>query len=271
MKDYALAGYTTSSDKQTMLAFSSVSDFTIRLPSPNVNQTQLHLMVTIRDTLDCVVSVNLSMVVVSVDVSSINQLVGQLYKSTSALASNPLIRLLSSGNQNTVAQLITSISQYFNQIDDQNTADAISSRRQCLKMSCVATQFSFRWRVFREYLCFVVNKCHLSTSNFVDHEEMFHTLCLRQSSTAMNTSGLAEFTRQQNLYASVRDYLIAFTMNLTIATPNSIRLQASSLSHLTQSTHQLTRSSVVRLCSRSLVYPHLIDGYRRWPRANLSN
>ena len=63
----------------------------------------------------------------------------------------------------------------------------------------------------------------------------------------MNASALAEFTRKQNEYAGVRDYLIASTVHLTIATPNSIRLQASSLSQLTQSTNQLTRSSAVGL------------------------
>ena len=128
VKDYALAGYTTDPEESTMLAFSSVSDFSIRLPSPDGNQTQLKLIVTVRDTLDCVVSVNVSTVVVSVDVSSISQLVDQLSNSTSALTGNSLVRLLSSGNQNTVAQLTTSLSQYFNQIDRQSTDDALSSR-----------------------------------------------------------------------------------------------------------------------------------------------
>ena len=68
----------------------------------------------------------------------------------------------------------------------------------------------------------------------------------------MNTTALAEFNRKQNLYASVRDYLIASTVNLTIATPNSIRLQASALSQLTQSTTQLTRSSSVSCTLRLL-------------------
>ena len=70
----------------------------------------------------------------------------------------------------------------------------------------------------------------------------------------MNTTALAEFDRKQNLYASVRDYLIASTVNLTIATANSIRLQASALSQLTQSTTQLTRSSSVSCASRLLTF-----------------
>jgi hypothetical protein len=61
----------------------------------------------------------------------------------------------------------------------------------------------------------------------------------------MNASALAEFTRKQKTFATVREYLITFIINLTIASPKSIRLQASSLSQLTQSTHQLTRSSTV--------------------------
>ena len=117
-----------------MLAFSSASDFNIRLPSPDVGQTRLHLLVTVRDTLDCVTSVNLTTVTVTVDVASISQLVDQISSTPSALTSNPLVRLLSSGNQNTVAQLITSLSQHFNHIDEQNVADALSSIRNTLSL-----------------------------------------------------------------------------------------------------------------------------------------
>ena len=71
-----------------------------------------------------------------------------------------------------------------------------------------------------------------------------------------------DFNRKQNLYAGVRDYLIASTINLTIATPNSIRLQASSLSQLTESTNQLTRSSAVRRATRRSfsIHVHLGNG-----------
>ena len=168
VKDYALVGCTADSEEQTIIAFSAVSDFSIRLPSPNANQTQLKLMVTVRDTLDCVVSVNLSTVLVTVDVSSIRQLVGQLYNSTSALTSNPMVRLLSSGNQNTVAQLITSLSQYFNQIDGQNTVEALSSK--CAPQTDHSSKEllpMFRWCAFREHLCFVVDKHHVSTSTLL--------------------------------------------------------------------------------------------------------
>ena len=135
VKDYTLTGYTANAEEQLMLAFSSESDFTIRLPSVDSNQTQLNLLVTIRDRLDCVVSFNLSAVNVTVDISSINQLVDQLSNPISLLTTSPLLQLLSSGNQNTVAQLVTSLSQHFNQIDGKNIGDAASSKASSLSHS----------------------------------------------------------------------------------------------------------------------------------------
>jgi hypothetical protein len=66
-----------------------------------------------------------------------------------------------------------------------------------------------------------------------------------QVSTPLNDSALIEFNAQLNSYANIRDYLMQFTTNLAIMTSDSIKLQASTLAQLTQSTNQLTRSSVV--------------------------
>jgi hypothetical protein len=142
IKEYALPGYTVDADEQLMIAFSSVSVFSIRLPSPDTNQTQLNLLVNIRDTLDCVISVNLSAVNVTVDVSSINQLVDHLSSPTICPATSPLVQLLSTGNQNIVAQLVTSLSQHFNQIDGKNIGDAVSSELN-----------PFTSRLFLERIC----------------------------------------------------------------------------------------------------------------------
>ena len=168
IKDYAVTGFTSNFNDQTMLAFSSASDFSIRLPSPDVNQTRLNLLVTVRDILDCVTSVNLSTVLVTVDISSISQLVDQISSSPSALTSNSLVRLLSSGNQNTVAQLITSLSQHFNQIDGQNVAEALSSTEHT-SLSLSKKKFSpmFRWCFVRQHLCVVAGKCHLLTGSLL--------------------------------------------------------------------------------------------------------
>jgi hypothetical protein len=58
---------------------------------------------------------------------------------------------------------------------------------------------------------------------------------------------MTEYNKQLNIYANVRDYLMQFTTNLAITTSNSIKLQASSLAQLTQSTNQLTRTTAVRI------------------------
>jgi hypothetical protein len=62
----------------------------------------------------------------------------------------------------------------------------------------------------------------------------------------MTLSVLAEYNKQLNVFACVRDYLVTYTINLVISTSNSIKLQASSLVQLTQATNQLTRTTAVR-------------------------
>jgi hypothetical protein len=62
----------------------------------------------------------------------------------------------------------------------------------------------------------------------------------------LNQSILIEYNKQVNIYAHIREYLIKFTNNLIIAGPNTIKLQASALVQLTQSTNQLTRATLVR-------------------------
>ena len=111
-----------------MVAFSSVSDFQIRLSSENPNEIFIHLVVSIRDTRDCVTLFNLSLVTIVVDASPINELMDTLLNSPQALTSNPLVQLLSSGNQNAVGQVITAISQQFNRISAQAVEDALSSK-----------------------------------------------------------------------------------------------------------------------------------------------
>jgi hypothetical protein len=110
----------------TMIAFSSISDFPIRLSSENDNETTLNLIVHIRDTLDCVTSMNLSSVTVTTDLNSLNDFINTMEKSTSS-NTNPSIQLLASGNQNIVGQLITSFSQQFNRMHSQQLDKARSS------------------------------------------------------------------------------------------------------------------------------------------------
>ena len=62
---------------------------------------------------------------------------------------------------------------------------------------------------------------------------------------------MAKFNQELNSQANVRDYLMTYTTNLLISTSNSIKLQASSLAQLTQSTNQLTRTAATLAADKS--------------------
>ena len=100
IKDYSLYSFTN----QLMIAFSSESSFKVYLPS---GENQI-LIVEIRDQLNCLTKFNLSSISVETD---------------SQLNTN----LLSTGNQNTVSQLLTSLSLQLNKRNQQNIDKAVSS------------------------------------------------------------------------------------------------------------------------------------------------
>ena len=107
------------------MAFSSFPTVQVRLPAGQVNTSVLYLSASIRDRLDCSTEVNLSSVIVVADSNEIDNLVRSVIVSASSSASisgstnSSLSQLLSSGNQNVVGQVITLLSQQFNQINTQ--------------------------------------------------------------------------------------------------------------------------------------------------------
>jgi hypothetical protein len=107
-----------------MIAFSPVSQFQVLLPAGNGNTSILNLFIQLRDTFDCTTEINLTSVIVLQDSIDVTDLVNNLQNSTS----NSVVQLLSSGNQNIVAQVITSFSQQFNQINTNNTQTAVASK-----------------------------------------------------------------------------------------------------------------------------------------------
>ncbi len=108
-----------------MIGFSSVSKFDVLLPVGNENTSILNLIIYIRDTLDCVTEYyNISSVFVKLNSSIISNLMNSFQNSSS----NPVVELLSNGNQNTVGQVISSLSQQFNKINNESVKNAISSK-----------------------------------------------------------------------------------------------------------------------------------------------
>jgi len=122
-----ILAWTTDSSQQIMIAFSSVSDFQIRLPAGDAQTSLLNIVIHIRDILDCVTEVNISSVSVIPDSTGITDLINTLQNSPNEITNNPIVRLLASQNQNIVGQIITSLSQQFNQINNESVNKAASS------------------------------------------------------------------------------------------------------------------------------------------------
>lgn len=111
-----------------MIAFSTVSTFSVRFPAGDTTDSFLHVVIHIQDVLHCVREVNMSSLIISVDIEGINHLMSSFQHSSIDLNQNPIVQLLFSENQNVVGQVIGSLSQEFNQMNDQNVDTALSSR-----------------------------------------------------------------------------------------------------------------------------------------------
>jgi hypothetical protein len=121
--------WTTDISQKVMIAFSPVSTFQVRLPSGDNQTSFLNIIISIRDYLDCVTEVNISSISIIVNTSEINNLIYSLQQgSSNQINTNQFIRLLASENQNIVGQVITSLSQQFNQMGNENVNNAVSSK-----------------------------------------------------------------------------------------------------------------------------------------------
>ncbi|CAF3980133.1 unnamed protein product [Rotaria sp. Silwood2] len=209
IKDYSLYVWTKDSSERLIIAFSPVSIFQVRLPAGDDQTSILNIVIYIRDILDCLTEMNMSSVSIVPDSTSITDLINNLQSSSNEIENNPIVQLLASGNQNIVGQIITSISQQFNKMNNESLDNAASNGVPLASIS-VASLGSTR------------------------SQEIFIPL---------NESALTEYNKELNSQANVRDYLITFTNKLAITTSNSIKLQSTSLAQLTQATNQLTRSS----------------------------
>jgi hypothetical protein len=110
-----------------MIAFSPLSTFQIRLPAGDDLTYVLHLIIFIRDTLECIAQANTSSVTVAPDTAGIASLINNFQTSSSGITTNPIVQLLASGNQNTVGQIISSLSQQFNKMNSESVGNAVSS------------------------------------------------------------------------------------------------------------------------------------------------
>ncbi|CAF4347982.1 unnamed protein product, partial [Adineta steineri] len=168
-----------------------------------------------------ITQVNVSSVNIIADLATINDLIDKITNSSSTITNNPIVRLLSSGNQNVVGQMIILLSQEFNQMSNENFDKAISNGISAVDISV----------------------------------SLLGSQSLQQTSMPLNESALIDYNTELNSLANVRDYLVTFITNLLITTSNSIILQASSLVQLTQITNQLTRNTLLLVSNRCYELP----------------
>ena len=113
-----------------LISYSPASSIQTRLPVGDRDTSLLHLVVSIRDQLDCVAEVNISSVHIRADTIAINGLIEGMTSLSSQSTNNALVQLLSSGNQNTVGQVIASVSQQVNRMNSDNINRASAGRNQ---------------------------------------------------------------------------------------------------------------------------------------------
>ena len=120
-----------------MLASSPTSRIDLRLPAGDVKSSMINILVQIRDMLNCVTQFDISSIIVVPDSVTTAALINVLQQpGAGAVNSNPVIQLLSGGDPNTVGQVLTSISQVFNDMSQQNLGVAVASKtRQIISLS----------------------------------------------------------------------------------------------------------------------------------------
>lgn len=115
----------------------------LRLPSSIDPSTTFHLIVVIRDTFDLSTEFSLPSVNIHPDYVTISNFIDHFQ----TMDENDTIRrLLNNSDKNIVGQLITSISELFNEINEEIITVAIQSMRQVfIGISMMKYCFSCRW------------------------------------------------------------------------------------------------------------------------------
>lgn len=110
-----------------MLAYSTRSIIQLYLPASVDSQSSIDLIIHIRDTFDAVFEFHIPSVTVLADSSRISNFIDALTKSNDRLSSDPIFRLLTGDDPNIVGQLVTSLSQVFNEMHEQFIQFAVQS------------------------------------------------------------------------------------------------------------------------------------------------
>ena len=117
-----------------IIARTTQSTFQLRLPARVDSTSVIHLVAHIQDSFGSVTESPLPSVSVRPNFTAIEDLINKLEQSNSPSSSSPLIELLITGDQNTVGQIITSISQILNEMNKEIIQAASLSKYLLLKV-----------------------------------------------------------------------------------------------------------------------------------------
>jgi len=200
IKEYSLH---TSSGQ--IIAFSPVSSFEVRLPIG----FHLNIFVEIRDISNGITQFSFSPITVLSEPIDLSR--------------QSFIDLLSSGNQNTISQVITLINDEFTRLENQLIEKA------------------------------GIPLTSISISSLGSQPNIFNR------SSPVNESVQFEFLKEINHLANLREYFIQFFDELTVTSVNSFKLQSLSLVQLTSGTNQLTRASLVSASEKCYQLTHQLQ------------
>ena len=146
------------------------------------------------------------------------------------------VELRENHDQNSIGQIIDSISQELNQMTNENREKAIQSN----------VKFLLLIQIF------------LSSSDGISPIQIFLS-SLRENRTSLtnflsNQSAMKEFNEQMNFQVEFRENLSECIRNIRSMTIESMKLQLSTLIQLTETTNQLTRQTLVNLKIFSLIF-----------------
>lgn len=102
-----------------MLGQTVQSTIELRLPARIHSMSVFHLTVAIRDAFDSITEVSLQPVIIHSDHSTVTSFIDAVQNSGIGLENDTIGRLLNSTDKNTVGQLVTLLSELFNENNDQ--------------------------------------------------------------------------------------------------------------------------------------------------------
>ena len=124
-----------------------------------------------------------------------------------------------------------------------------------------------RWTFTNEYIHLIIGKYSSTNGKLIPKKNSSITsiLIFQNSISSYNQSALIEYDKQRNSLANIRSTFAKFIPNIAILGSSSIQLQATMLVHLTQSTNELTRQTLVRDSFRSKITESFWNNRQLYP------